>query len=230
MISVNRLARAADQGAHQRILDELSRGGRPMPLQARLRLSSPETRAPAAIGLALGRILELSRGVNGRMTGQVRRLATLLIERQRPDGGFGSPAATAIATGALLDLLDSLARDSGAPAEDLADRARAAADAGLHWLHGAQGWSAVDCEGEERPCLIGDELDSAITLWALAGRPEFDCAVRGDDLREALAASGALGRREIRDLLALSPAASPAVAAPAAAESPRLAPGLGLAA
>lgn len=207
MISLPKLVRMASEGEYERMLDEVVRNGRPLPLAVRLRLEQSETLPAAALGLALTRITELTY----RPSDVACTLAALLIERRAPDGAFGSVASTAIAAAALLavsDQLDALPAGRGAGVyidPRLEAAVRDSAQSALHALAQAQSDDAEDANDG----LIGDDIDSAITLWRLGFDTRFASAVRYEALL------GAVEDRGLRHARATAALIEPLGAAPA---------------
>ncbi|MEC9374369.1 MAG: hypothetical protein VYC34_11025 [Planctomycetota bacterium] len=195
MISPNRLVRIAEQSDFDRLLVEVSRNGRPLPVGARLRLSEGASLAATALGLALQRILELSYAPSARTL----TLADDLIARQDSRGSFGCVASTSVAVAGLLAVRDRISFTVAPHAEALLERIDRAVDLALHHLHAAR---TSDLFGES-PALIADPLDTAITLWQLEDRDEFTALFSLDSLEDALAESGALADRTCAAVLAL---------------------------
>jgi hypothetical protein len=104
MISLPRIARLAEAREFDRLLDEVVRNGRPLPLAIRLRLSDPEALPAAAVGFALQRVVQLTY----KPTPLSAMLARMLVEMQHEDGSFGPAGSTAIAVAALLSLADQV--------------------------------------------------------------------------------------------------------------------------
>lgn len=104
MISLPRLARLAESREFDRLLDEVIRNGRPLPLAIRLRLCDPEALPAAAVGLALQRVVQLTY----KPTPLSAMLARMLVEMQHEDGSFGTAGSTAIAVAGLLALADQV--------------------------------------------------------------------------------------------------------------------------
>lgn len=205
MISLPKLVRMASEGEHARMLDEVVRNGRPLPLAIRLRLEEGQTLPAAALGLALTRVTELTY----RPSDVACTLAAMLIDCRRDDGSFGSVAATAIAAAALLavaDQIDALpgGRASGVYIDiELERRIRHAAESALYALAQAQRTDEAAGDG-----LIGDEIDSAIALWRLGFDTRFASAVRYEALL------GAVEDRGLRHERATAPLIEPLGAGP----------------
>lgn len=179
MLNLPRIARLSVAGDFERMLEEVSRNGRPLPLPVRLRLSEPAGLPAAAAGLALQRITQLTYRPTPVAIGMARALVALRGE----DGKFGTLAATAVALAGLLAFSDQVRSLPGSAQvdPDLRREVDASIAAALHRLHRAQEESPAARLGE-RPTLIGDELDSAIVLWQLGLDPRFASAVRFEDL------------------------------------------------
>ncbi len=203
MISLPKLVRLVAASEHGRMLEEVVRNGRPLPLRVRLRLEDAETLPAAALGLALQRVTELTY----RPTDTSLSLLFGLLELARPDGAFGSIAATAVALAAMhstLDQLGSLPRGAEGRfmAPELESRCRWAAVSALHSL--AQAQRCADLDDSSEPIadgLIGDEIDSTITLWQLGFDARFAGAVRYEALLAAVEDRGLRHDRGARTLL-----------------------------
>lgn len=203
MLNLPRLARLAVAGDFDRMLEEVSRNGRPLSLQVRLRLSEPDALTSAALGLALQRVVQLTY----RPTPVSIALARALVGQRRPDGGFGTLAATGVALAALLAFADQVAGLPGGrdPSRGVIDpelhrEVHESIAAALHRLHRGQEESPAARLGEP-PSLIGDELDSAIILWQLGLEPRFASVVRFHDLLAAVEQQGLRHERATRPLL-----------------------------
>jgi hypothetical protein len=203
MLNLPRLSRLVESGEFERILEEVSRNGRPLPIGVRLRLSEPAGLPPSAMGLALQRVCELTY----RPTPLAVALARGILDRQDAGGLFGTLSATAVALAALFSFSDQLALLTSAAAaerfgvdEDLARKVRRAVEAAVHRLHRAQEESPAGRLGEP-PTLIGDELDSAIVLWQLGLEPRFTAAVRFGELLSAMDERGLRHQRGTAPLL-----------------------------
>ncbi len=199
MINLPRIQALAERREFERLLEQVLRNGRPLPVQVRLRLSEPGAVATAGLSLALQRALELTY----RPTGTTVFLLSALLEEEHSEGGFGHDecgrphtAATATALAAMLLFvrqLDALPNSRGTPGAYTHDaaldaRLRSAIDPAIHALYLAQ--QRPMCGARfQTPGSIGDEVDSAIVLWQLALEPRVAAGV---DL-EALA-SGAESR------------------------------------
>lgn len=170
MITLNRIERTALAHGWHRLLEDVLSNGRPVDLPIRLRLADAETLHVVSAGFALQRVCELSYAV----CPLAEALCDDVLHAQRDDGSFGSVAATAVVVRALLDLRHMPG------SKRLAERIDFATGHALRHLALSQ-----DDEG----LLAGCEIDSAIALWQLGGRVEFEQAVRLDDLRDALGAT-----------------------------------------
>jgi len=205
MLTLSRLERLALTNQHDRLLQDVLRNGRPMPLAARVRLSQPEALAPAAVGFALQRALELQH----RPGAIARNLAIRLLILQDDQGRFGTLASTAVALAALLHLLDADAALRGGLSPELRHEIDRAADHALHALASAQGWggrlSGLFEEADGPAGLIGDSLDAAIVASQLARSARFQRVARVADLLAALDHALA-SEPEIRSLVALAAA------------------------
>lgn len=203
MLSMPRLVRLAESGQFDRLLDEILRNGRPLPLAARLRLSSPGSLAASAISLALSRMTELTH----RPTAGAQFLADMLLALQGPDGSFGSPAVTASAVESLFALLEQDKFVAAGLPTDLRDTIEIARDRALHTLYAERESSNASPHSAG---LLGDALETALTLWRLGERAAFDCVIGISGLRRALAESQADALSpEVSMVLALTP--SPAL-------------------
>ncbi len=203
MLTLTRLERLALTNQHDRLLQEVLRNGRPLPLAARVRLSQPQALAPAAIGFALQRALELRH----RPGPVARNLAARLLMLQDEDGRFGSIASTAVALAGLLHLLSVDSVLPGGLSPELRHEIEGGVDHALHALSTAQargGRLAHLFDEADGPAgLIGDALDAAIVASQLARSLRFQAVVRVTDLLDAL--SHALATEtELRSLVALA--------------------------
>lgn len=167
MMTLSRIERTALAQGWHRLLDDVLSNGRPVDLPIRLRLTNADTLHVVSAGFALQRVCELSYAV----CPLAQALCDDLLHAQCDDGSFGSVAATAVVTRALLDLRHMPGSES------MAQRLDFAIDHALHALAMSQ-----DDDG----LLGGCEIDSAIALWQLAGRAEFDAALRVGELADAL--------------------------------------------
>lgn len=199
MINLPKLVRMASEGEHERMLDEVIRNGRPLPLNVRLRLQDRETLPAAALGLALSRVTELTY----RPSDIACTLVVLLLERRHEDGSFGSVAATSIALAALHAMTDQIDALSGGAVTgryidpSLERSVRSAASTALHALVQAQN-GANDESGDG---MLGDEIDSAIALWRLGLDTRFARAVRYEALLAAVEDRGLRHSRATSSLL-----------------------------
>jgi len=189
MISLPKLARLAEARRYDDLLEEVTRNGRPLPLEIRLRLAEPEAAPIAGLALAIQRVCELTY----RPTPVLLELASRLLELQRPAGDFpGGPGVTALAFGALADIeamLDALPGDPSPRYID-ADLARSISGAAARSL---EALTHAQREGDDG--LIGDELDTTIALWRLLDSPRLGARI---DLPALIEAAGARGLRHRR--------------------------------
>lgn len=183
MLSMPRLVRLAESGQFDRLLDEILRNGRPLPLAARLRLSSPGALAVSAISLALSRMTELTH----RPTTGAQLLAEELLALQYDDGSFGSSAVTASAVESILALLDQDRFVATGLTPELRDNLKIARDRAMHALYADR--ESATASGSNG--LLGDALETALTLWRLGERAIFDSIIGVSGLRRALAESQA---------------------------------------
>ncbi|QOJ17519.1 MAG: hypothetical protein HRU76_07975 [Phycisphaeraceae bacterium] len=89
MLSIPQIRHLVDARAYERLIDRVLTSGRSGNLSVRLRLGAPQAQPPAALGLALQRVVELTYGP----TPLAADLATRIIHLQRADGLFGGEAA-----------------------------------------------------------------------------------------------------------------------------------------
>ena len=150
-------------------------------------MSEAEAQPATALGLALQRVCDLTY----RPTPASIVLLEGLLERQRPDGSFGGVAATAVALGALLGVIDQLRVLPGSPSPHFIEQAlerslNGAVGPALEFLKQAQNGPV----GSQMDGLIGDEIDSAIVLWQLGLERRFASEVRYAELLESVDAHG----------------------------------------
>lgn len=206
MMTVARIVRLAEQRENDRLLADLLRNGRPVPLAVRMRLSSVGGVEAAALGLALQRIVELTFIPDPHAFDIARTLADL----QDEDGSFGTLASTATAVGglgALMAQIDAMRwRRDGRDA--LTDHVRSAI---TQALGRAMKWLESQCVGG----LAGDPIDSAIVVWQLGARTDDASRRLVAGLSEALFNAGAAHDRVLGPLLtrAAVETTRPAVAA-----------------
>jgi len=165
MLALPRIAKLSLAGDHDRLLNDILHNGRPVPLAARIRLSASEAVRPAALGLALRRIAELTY----RPVDEAAAIVTALLEEQRPDGSFGSIAATAAAVAGLSAFIDQhrpLRIASDRPDAFAIGSAEAALASALTWLDAL----GADARADR---LIGDRLDSALIAWLFQSDPRL---------------------------------------------------------
>lgn len=198
MLNLPRIARLAVAAEFERMLEEVCRNGRPLPLPVRLRLSEPAGLPAAAAGLALQRVTQLTY----RPTPVSISLARALVSLRDESGLFGTIAATSVALAGLLAFSDQVRALPASAQVDPELRAsiNESIAAALHRLHRAQEESPAIRLGE-RPTLIGDELDSAIALWQLGLDPRFAAAVRFEDLLASIEDRGLRHERSTGPLL-----------------------------
>ncbi len=190
MINITQIDRLVEQRAWERLIERILQNGRGGNLQVRLRLARRDAAAPAALGLAIQRLCELTFGP----TPIARGLVAQLLHLQDGNGGFVesgsdgqpesadccrrvSPAATAIAVRALIQWSD-FAQMCG---EDVDPRIAVAVSRGLF---------ALACLQDEVGGFDNDVVESAIVLWQLGGRSEFRRVVRFHDLNDLIDAAG----------------------------------------
>jgi len=199
MLSMPRLVRLAESDQYDRLLEEVLRNGRPLPLAARLRLSAAGALAVSAISLALSRMTELTH----RPTAGAQLLADKLLALQNDDGSFGSPAVTASAVEACIALLEQNKYVANGLAPEFRDRLEIAAERALHSLYLQR--EAANANQQARG-LIGDALETALTLWRLGERALFEGVIGVSSLRRALAEEQEkTGIPDIESVLALTP-------------------------
>lgn len=199
MLSHRRIERLVERGEHERLLDEVLRNGRPLPLAARLRLFDAGAAGPAALALALQRHLELTPAA----TPLALDLAGRLLDAQDADGAIGSIVSTAAAVAGLTRLRETLAWSPVADAM-LARRLDVAIDRALHALLAAQ----HRCAMARRPGMLGDEMETALALWQLATVDRARDALAWGDL--ARAADRLAADRACAEVLAAAEALAPA--------------------
>lgn len=170
MITLSRIERTALAHGWHRLLDDVLSNGRPVDLPIRLRLTQSETLHATSAAFALQRVCELSYAV----CPLAMALCDDLLHAQGDDGSFGSIAATAVVTRALLDLRHMPGSEADADRIDFAIH---------HALH------SLALNQDEDGLLGGCEIDSAIALWQLGSRGEFTAAVRLDELEQAMGCS-----------------------------------------
>lgn len=161
MISLHQIERLVEQEAYGRLVRRVLANGRCADSAVLTSLREPGVLRPAALGLALQRVCELSYEPSPTAI----RLARLLLRMQTEDGRVGPlalcAAATAIAMRGLLELRELL--------EGLADHAilREVTDAAIR--RGIESLAA-----RQRAGAIGsDTTDAAIVLWQLGGSGQF---------------------------------------------------------
>lgn len=199
MLSQRRIERLVERGEHDRLLEEVLRNGRPLPLEARLHLTDPGALAPAALALALQRHLELTPAA----TPLAIDLADRLLEMQDAHGAIGSTASTAAAIAGLTRLRETLAWSTNTDPM-LSRRLDVAIDRALHALLAAQ----HRCAMADRPGYLGDDMETALALWQLATVDRAREALAWGDL--ARAADDLSGQRACAEVLEAALALTPA--------------------
>ncbi len=209
MLALPRIAKLSLAGDHDRLLNDILHNGRPVPLAARIRLSASEAVRPAALGLALRRIAELTY----RPVDEAAAIVTALLEEQRPDGSFGSIAATAAAVAGLSAFMDQ-----HRPLRIASDRPDAlvvgSAEAGLA---SALSWFDAMSAGARADGLIGDRLDSALIAWLFQSDPRLTGWRGFGPLLRSIDRAGLHHDRETSALLGAAPATDPSRRASVAA-------------
>jgi hypothetical protein len=104
MLSPFRVARLVAAEEFDRLLNEVLMNTRPVPLAVRVRLSEQGALAPAALGLALKRLTELT----WRPEPPAAELAERLLALQSKDGALGTLAVTACAVAGLQSLVTQI--------------------------------------------------------------------------------------------------------------------------
>ena len=97
MLSIKRIEKLTETGHFGQLIREVAANGRPINPTDRSHLNDPRTLKPAAIGLGIRRITELS----FTLSPTTRKLLNLLLQYQQDTGSFGSITATEIALQAL---------------------------------------------------------------------------------------------------------------------------------
>ncbi|HVZ93642.1 MAG TPA: hypothetical protein VG797_03945 [Phycisphaerales bacterium] len=199
MINLPKIIRLSRAGDFDRVFEESLRSARPIPLPVRLRLSAPHSVAASAIGLALQRVVDLTY----MPTDVTRELLTALIDRQQPDGSFGTLGATAVAAAALaavtrqVDSLSGLRAGQECMTAAERDQLRAAAVAACEALA-----SACTLFGGRIGARLGmDPIDAAIVLWQAAPSPRLAAAADVDRLLESAERAGLFHDRSAAPLL-----------------------------
>jgi len=180
MLSPAVLERLISAEDWERLLSEVLRNGRPLPVGARLRLLGGDSAAPASLGLALQRMIELSYAPGRREQRALERLLAL----QGQDGGFGSPAATASACAGLIAFQEHAVAALGGSTEALARRVDEAIERALHALYAARERRLFDGGGADG--LIGDAMETALVFWRLDGVARFETRIGAGRLRAAM--------------------------------------------
>jgi len=166
MLSEFRIRRLVSSGHFSQLIDELAHNGRPLGLPVRIRLGDPAIVRPAALGLAIRRMTEITFAV----VPTTRQLVEKLLGEQDPQtGGFGSIAASAVALRALFETRDQCG------AGDLVPTLDRAIGPALQFLALAQDESG----------MLGDAIDSMIARWQLSACEPARQAIRWQDLVES---------------------------------------------
>lgn len=157
MMTLRRIQRLIRTGDDDALLDAVLSNGRPLPIEARLRLGEPDSIGAAATAFGLQRAVELSACADPVSLEGLDRL----LAHQQKDGGFGNAATTAAAVRAL----DALVRAPGLQAAECG-QASDAMDRAVHALHcdlarSISGWRRSN----------DADLDHAMVLWQLADLP-----------------------------------------------------------
>jgi len=209
MLALPRIAKLSNARDDDRLLNDILHNGRPVPLSARIRLSAPETVRATALGLALRRIAELTY----RPVDEAAAIATALLEEQRPDGSFGSIAATAAAVAGLSAFIDQH-RPLRIAGERPEARAIGSAEGALA---AALGWFDAAASSAAPGGLLGDGLDSALVAWLFQPDPRLASWRGFAPLLRAIDRAGLHHDRDTSALLGAASAAAshrrPAVAA-----------------
>lgn len=170
---LHRLFRTSD---HDGLIRGLTGNGLVLPLPLRVRLSASR---PAAIGLALRRVVDLSYGP----TPLSREMTHALLDLQRPDGAFESegrpdPLATAAGAAGLARVIRDQPRAAGLDVRESHRRAAAA----LADMQGEDGLFETPLDR----CLGSRTLTGLLTLFLLGDDDAFAAAVRVGDLAARL--------------------------------------------
>ena len=181
MISQNQIVRLLDGKEYRHLVERILSNGRCRSSAARSALTSQTAAEPAALGLGLQRLLELTY----RPSPAADRICDRLIHMQQPDGLFTDSetrhesllAASAVALRALVMWID-LQRHAG---RGVAVGASDAVSRGITAL--AERFSGgIDAHT--------DAVGWAIVLWQLGDVPAFRRAIPIDQLLEQLDESG----------------------------------------
>jgi hypothetical protein len=170
MLTIPHILRLIEAEAYGRLIERVLANGRCDSPDICRRLSRPDVRVPAALGLALQRCVELSyspTAVAGALVGR-------LLDQQRGDGLFGSAShesqliATAVALRSLADLPLPPGEGKGEGVTDstLNSAINEARDSLAH-LANAIDWLALS------------PVAAAIALWQLGDRPNLRGAWSG---------------------------------------------------
>lgn len=195
MITPRRIQKLARSGDDDALLDAVLANGRPLPIEARLRLAEPDSIGAAAVALGLQRAVELAAGASPECLDLLDRLLVM----QRAAGDFGSVSATAAAVRAI----DMLLQCPGLP-EDSAAAGAEALDRAVHAMHCAITLPLIGGAPTEM-----DDLDRAIALWQLADLAKWRRQLHLDAVERDLADRPMIGDAA-RRVLALAGAIAPA--------------------
>lgn len=212
MLSIPQIRHLVETRSYERLVDRVLTSGRSGNLSVRLRLGSPEAQAPAALGLALQRVVELTYGP----TPLAADIAARLIHLQGRDGLFGGegPERSPLEAPSTDSCSSELRWDQSALAfpgagGDGVTLACASVAAGAVALRGLVDSSRQRVESGAAPDpvvegaidraffalaqrqqwngLIGeDAVEGAIVLWQLGGVQRFRESVRFGDFCEAV--------------------------------------------
>ncbi len=163
MMTPKRVKMLAQHGLWLRLLEEVMRSGREMPVSVRLRLTEEGAEVPTALGLALARVSELAWPGDPA----VPEVTDQLIDLQREDGSFGTTVGTACALAGLLGACEA---------------------AGFGAMPGwSTAWPAARGAGARLAELLeeADIVERTICAWVLASRGKL-AAQAGVDLASIL--------------------------------------------
>ena len=169
MISRRQIERMACAESYRRLAERILANGRCHSRAARERLCGPDAAAPAALGLALQRLAELTYGQEPLGDALARRLRGM----QQSDGLFGETAVPSVAGSAaamkgLMVWGDREAELGRAADAETAEALR-------------RGLRAI-CAEIDAPLSRVDEQDLAVILWQLGDRAAFREAAPVDRL------------------------------------------------
>jgi hypothetical protein len=181
MISQSQIDRLLGSEDYGRLIERILSNGRCRSIVARDTLRQPGALLPAALGLALQRITELTY----RPAPLADRLALSLVAIQREDGMFGSDSASApaelAATAIALRGLIGWIACRPTRADEHVQESRSAVARGLQALS----------RRSRAPDLQVDALGWAIALWQMGDLVEFRSAVAIEKLLQAVGDCGA---------------------------------------